>query len=103
MKMNTKSIKKFGFYVLLGFLSIVLIGWFSITVFRIEAFAPAIVLFLILSWSFWIWMFFDCLVNDSKEKTNKIAWIIIISFTNGFGALAYFFIRRPERIRELGK
>ena len=51
---------------------------------------------------FWIWMLIDCVTNEPSEGNNKIIWILIIIFTHGLGALIYFFVRRPERIREHG-
>ena len=52
--------------------------------------------------AFWIWMLIDCVTNEPSEGNNKIIWILIIIFTHGLGALIYFFVRRPERIRDYG-
>jgi phosphotransferase system glucose/maltose/N-acetylglucosamine-specific IIC component len=51
---------------------------------------------------FWIWMLIDCVSNEPSEGNDKIIWILIIIFTHGLGALIYFFVRRPERIRDYG-
>lgn len=52
---------------------------------------------------FWIWMLIDCATNEPSEGNDKIIWIIIIVFTNWIGALIYFLVRRPERIRQYGQ
>jgi len=52
---------------------------------------------------FWIWVLVDCAMKEASEGNTKIVWVIIILFTNLLGALIYFFIRRPERRRELGR
>ncbi|HLP76112.1 MAG TPA: PLDc N-terminal domain-containing protein [Candidatus Paceibacterota bacterium] len=52
--------------------------------------------------AFWIWMLIDCATKESSEGNNKIVWVIIIALTNWVGAAIYFFVRRPQRIRELG-
>ena len=46
---------------------------------------------------FWIWMLVDCLSKESSEGNDKIVWALVIFFGNVFGALLYFFIRRPQR------
>jgi hypothetical protein len=52
--------------------------------------------------AFWIWMLIDCATKESSEGNDKVIWVLIIIFTNWIGALIYFLVRRPERIRELG-
>ena len=52
---------------------------------------------------FWIWMLIDCATKESNEGNEKIAWIVIIAVTQIIGALIYLIIRRPKRIRELGR
>ncbi len=51
---------------------------------------------------FWLWMLIDCAVKE-PSVTGKLAWILIILFTNVIGALIYYVIRRPARIREHGR
>lgn len=53
--------------------------------------------------AFWIWMIVDCAMNEPPEGNEKIIWILIIVLTHSIGALIYYFIRRPERIRIYGK
>ncbi|MGH2479425.1 MAG: PLDc N-terminal domain-containing protein [Ktedonobacteraceae bacterium] len=53
--------------------------------------------------AFWIWMLVDCLQNEPSEGNDKIAWLLVIILTSGLGALIYFILRRPERIRRFGR
>ena len=50
---------------------------------------------------FWLWMLIDCLMNET-DSTNKLVWTLIILFTNGLGAVLYFFIRYLRRRAEQG-
>ncbi len=52
---------------------------------------------------FWIWMLIDCATKEPDTGNDKITWIIIIALTNWIGALIYYFVRRPERIRQTGR
>jgi hypothetical protein len=47
---------------------------------------------------FWIWMFIDCLLNQTLSGGKKLFWMLFILLTHFFGALLYFFIARPRRI-----
>lgn len=51
---------------------------------------------------FWVWMLIDCATKESSQGNDKVVWIIVIALTNWIGALIYFLVRRPQRIRELG-
>lgn len=51
----------------------------------------------------WIWMLIDCAANEQSEGNDKIVWILVILFTHLLGALIYFFVRRPARIKLYGK
>lgn len=51
---------------------------------------------------FWVWMLIDCATKESSQGNDKLVWIVVIALTNWIGALIYFFVRRPQRIRELG-
>ena len=62
-----------------------------------------ILLIGLLGFVFWIWMLVDCLTKESSEGNDKIIWALVIFFLSGFGALLYFFIRRPQRKREQGE
>ena len=52
---------------------------------------------------FWIWMIIDCAVNEPSEGNDKIVWLLVIIFTHFIGAAIYYFVRRPERIRMVGR
>jgi hypothetical protein len=51
----------------------------------------------------WIWTIAGCALYEASEGNNKLVWILIIIFTGLIGALLYFFVRRPQRIQELGR
>jgi len=52
---------------------------------------------------FWIWMLVDCATKEPSEGNDKIIWILVLIFTHCIGALIYYFVRRPERIRLHGR
>ena len=51
----------------------------------------------------WIWMLIDCLTKEADEHNNRLIWTLVIVFTHAIGAIIYLFVRRPQRIKELGK
>lgn len=53
--------------------------------------------------AFWIWMIIDCATKEPSEGNEKIIWILVIIFTHTIGALIYYLVRRPERIRIYGQ
>jgi hypothetical protein len=52
---------------------------------------------------FWIWMLVDCAMKEDSKGNDKLIWILVILFTHWIGAAIYFFVRRPQRIREVGQ
>lgn len=58
--------------------------------------------FSILCFVFWVWMLIDCLKNEPSTGNDKIIWALVMLFT-GIGSLLYYFIRRPERIKQTGR
>ena len=52
---------------------------------------------------FWIVMLIECATKEADTGNTKVVWIIILVFTHFIGALIYCFVRRPERMRELGR
>ena len=56
-----------------------------------------------LSILFWSRMLAGRAVNDTREGNDKIVWVIIILFTQVFGAGLYLFVRRPRRLAEAGR
>ena len=51
----------------------------------------------------WIAALVSCMKNESSAGNTKVVWVIVILCLHVFGALAYFLIRRPVRVRELGR
>lgn len=56
----------------------------------------------LLATAIWIWMLVDCATKESSAGNDKLIWVLVILFTHLLGAMIYFFIRRPQRKRELG-
>jgi len=52
---------------------------------------------------FWIWALVDCATKESGQGNDKIVWVVIILLTHWIGALIYLLVRRPTRVRELGR
>ena len=57
-----------------------------------------ILLILLASTVFWVWMLIDCVRNET-DPNNRLVWALIIVLTNAIGALVYLFVRRPQRIK----
>jgi hypothetical protein len=57
----------------------------------------------ILAAMFWIWVLVDCLTKEPSEGNDKVAWTLFILMIPVVGALIYYFVRRPERIKAVGK
>jgi prolipoprotein diacylglyceryltransferase len=51
---------------------------------------------------FWIWMIVDCATNEPSGSNDKIVWLLVIIFVHFVGALIYYLVRRPERLRLIG-
>jgi len=51
---------------------------------------------------FWVMMIIECAAKESSQGNTKLIWILIIVLTHWIGALIYYFVRRPQRIAELG-
>jgi prolipoprotein diacylglyceryltransferase len=52
---------------------------------------------------FWIWMIVDCATNEPSEGNDKVMWLVIIVLLHLIGAAIYYFARRPEHIRAVGR
>jgi hypothetical protein len=52
---------------------------------------------------FWLWVVVDCLRKEPSEGNEKVAWVLFILLVPVIGALLYYFIRRPERIKAVGQ
>jgi hypothetical protein len=57
----------------------------------------------ILATAFWIWMLVECATREPETGNAKVVWVIIIVFMNIIGAVIYYFVRRPQRWKELGR
>ena len=57
----------------------------------------------LLGTAFWIWMIVECATKEPDKGNDKIVWILILIFTHLLGAILYFAIRRPERIKQYGR
>ncbi len=57
----------------------------------------------LLALTFWVSMLVDCATNESSRGNNKVAWVIIIVFTNLVGAFLYLLVRRPQRLAEAAR
>ena len=73
-----------------------LIGFFGL-LFGLAVFSLGVLVTI-----FWIWMLVDCATKETSQGNDKLIWILIILFTHFLGAALYFFVRRPNRRRELG-
>ena len=62
-----------------------------------------ILLFGIAASVFWIWALIDCATREPNDAPSKIGWIVAIGLTHVIGALLYVLIRRPERVRTVGR
>ncbi len=52
--------------------------------------------------AFMVWMIVDCATKERREGHERLIWIIITVFLPYLGALVYYIVRRPERIRAYG-
>lgn len=52
--------------------------------------------------AFWVWMLIDCITKEPPQGNDKLTWILVLVLAGGIGALVYYFVRRPTRIRMYG-
>ena len=57
----------------------------------------------VLATIFWLWVLLDCLTKEPSEGNDKIAWVLFILLVPLVGALIYYFVRRPERVKVVGR
>ncbi len=62
-----------------------------------------IAVFLLGMFWFWIWMLVDCIQHEPAQGNEKLIWVLVIVLLHWLGALVYYLVRRPQRIREVGK
>lgn len=53
--------------------------------------------------AFWIWMLVECITKEPSGGNDKLVWIIVLVCTHWIGAAIYYFVRRPQRVREVGR
>jgi hypothetical protein len=58
--------------------------------------------FAALATIFWIWVLVDCLTKEPSEGNDKVDWFLFILLVPLVGALIYYFVRRPERVKVVG-
>ena len=52
---------------------------------------------------FWIWVLVECLIKEPAEGNDRLVWVLVILLAPLIGALLYYFVRRPERIKAVGR
>jgi hypothetical protein len=57
----------------------------------------------LVSLAFWIWMLVECATTEPDTGNAKICWLLVIVFANIVGALIYYFVRRGQRVAEIGR
>ncbi len=60
------------------------------------------ILVAIASFFLMIWSIVDCVKNEPDEGNEKLTWILVIVFLQIIGALIYIYVRRPQRIKQIG-
>jgi hypothetical protein len=73
--------------------------------FSVVAFIPAFFGLIIglAIFTFWLRMIIECTTRERSEGNTKIIWILVILLASWHGALIYYFVRRPQRIQEVGR
>lgn len=49
---------------------------------------------------FCIWMFIDCIANETNEQNTKLVWILVMVVFGPIGITVYFFKRYLKRPKE---
>lgn len=63
-----------------------------------------VALLFLAGFAFWLWMLVECATKEPSTGNDKLAWVIIIVFTNIVGAFIYYFVRhRPRSLGELDR
>ncbi len=64
---------------------------------------PVVAVVGVAAFAFWIWTIINLATNEPAQDQNKIVWLLVVVFLHSIGALIYYLVRRPERIRLYGK
>lgn len=67
-------------------------------IFSTVSFAVSGVIWLAFT-AFWVWMILEAATKEPREGHERLIWIIIMVFVPYCGAIAYYLVRRPVRIR----
>ena len=59
--------------------------------------------FMFFATGFWIWMLVEAATKESDQGNTRVVWVLVVALTSWVGALIYFFARRGERKRTLGR
>lgn len=51
----------------------------------------------------WIVVLVEVLQRETDQGNVKLTWTLVVVLTGWIGALIYLFVRRPERVRTLGR
>ncbi len=62
-----------------------------------------LIILMLLSIPFWIWMLVDCISNEPAEGNDRLIWVIVIALVGAIGAFVYFIARRPVRKKLYGR
>lgn len=73
--------------------------------FSVFAFIPTFLMMILglAVFVFWLRMIIECATREPNEGNTKIIWILVILLASWLGALVYYFVRRPQRIQEVGR
>ena len=77
------------------------VGWFWFAFAAIGSLLVGVV--SIGSMVLWIWALIDVLQKEVDEQNTKLIWVLVIVLAGWIGALIYLFVRRPERVKILGR
>jgi hypothetical protein len=48
---------------------------------------------------FWIWMLVSAIQNQGLNSTEKVVWVLVIIFLHFLGALLYYLLGHPKRLK----
>ena len=100
---DDKTVRAIVGAAIVGGLVLILTGVIG-PVLNTQAVLPLILLEIgLLGTFFWAAMLVDCATREPNQGNDKLVWVIIIVFTSLIGAALYFFIRRPQRLIEVGR
>ena len=51
----------------------------------------------------WVWVLVDLLTKDTDENNQRLIWGLVVGFTYFVGAIIYLIVRRPARLKTLGR